>query len=384
MYSLGPSFVVTFIVIVLLCLPSRVFRRYLRQLFKTHLKAVLDSPHLDASLGAPLSVYNQITLSPSSTPLPPWNESYSHSNKHPMMSAPADMGSFETVILNGPGDWRRWMAQIQRLASENGIWPLVDPSAADKPVLTRPCEPKASQVNPEAEGPEDLNGYEIHKLEFLYSAYRVQRMDFEKKERALSALNLVVVKTVGRYYNLVAGQQDVVASLALLKDRVQPSDWAIRMEARNRYRALLRCPDMSKIEDWVDSWQLALDEATALDLPDVQGLLPTQDFLQAVSSIDPCFATFWMQTIEHRALENNENWESSIPCGIKISEIFSRTARVNAAAKTPSTDLRLEAYPKCDAHKLQTHFGTLPLHPSTSSFLTGGEDPQLQIGRHAS
>ncbi|RDA95496.1 hypothetical protein CP533_5451 [Ophiocordyceps camponoti-saundersi (nom. inval.)] len=245
-----------------------------------------------------------------------------------------DMGVFETVYLNGPGDWARWIAQIQRLASEDGIWHLVNPSAADKPVLKRPCEPKASQVNPKAEGPEDLEGFEIHKLDFLYSTYRVQKLDFEQKERALSALNQVVVKTVGRYGNIVADQQDVIASLALLKARVQPSDWAVQMEARNRYKAALRVPDIFKVDEWVNSWQLALDEATRLDLPEVQGLVPTLDFLRAVSAIDPSFATFWIQSIEFRAFENVDGWESSIPDGIKISDMFSRVTKLKTIAET--------------------------------------------------
>ncbi|PHH70653.1 hypothetical protein CDD80_5871 [Ophiocordyceps camponoti-rufipedis] len=269
-------------------------------------------------------------LTPTLTPSQPWNRSSSLCSKQLSMSTSTDMSSFEPVLLNGPSDWRKWIAQIQRLALEDGVWHLVDPSVADKPVLTRPCEPRASQVKPEAEEPEDLEGYETHKLEFLYSAYRVQKMDFDKKERALSALNNVVIGTVGRYSHLVSNQHDVVANLALLKARVPPSDWAIKMQARNRYRALLRTPDVSKMEAWIDAWQLALDEATSLNLPDVQGLLPTQDFLQAVSVIDASFATFWTQTIEFRAFEGAEDWESSIPDGIKISEIFSRTAKLEA------------------------------------------------------
>ncbi|KAF4589439.1 integrase, catalytic core [Ophiocordyceps camponoti-floridani] len=267
---------------------------------------------------------------PSLTPPQLWNRSSSLCSKQLSMSTSTDMNSVEPILLNGPSDWRKWIAQIQRLALEDGIWHLVDPSVADKSVLAKPCEPRASQVKPEAEGLEDLQGYETHKLEFLYSAYRVQKMDFDKKERALSALNNVVIGTSGRYSHLVSDQHDVVVNLAVLKARVPPSDWAIKMQARNRYRALLRTPDVSKMEDWIDAWQLALDEATSLDLPDIHGLLPTQDFLQAVSVIDPSFAAFWTQTIEFRAFENAEGWERSIPDGIRISEIFSRTAKFEA------------------------------------------------------
>jgi hypothetical protein len=76
----------------------------------------------------------------------------------------------------------------------------------------------------------------------------------------------------------------------ILKNRIEPTDWAREIEATDRYYATLKVVNRTKIDEWVSKWQVVLNEAKNLDLPDVKGLRPTRHLPKAVGSIDPTFA----------------------------------------------------------------------------------------------
>ncbi|KAM4058300.1 hypothetical protein HRG_014627 [Hirsutella rhossiliensis] len=105
-----------------------------------------------------------------------------------------------------------------------------------------------------------------------------------------------------------------------------------------RYRAVLRAPDRSEIETWVTKWQKTLTEAKKLGLPDTQGLRPTQDFLQAVSSINEPFTDYWINKMEDEAVTGKPDWKDHFPDGIKISEIFERAHRIKNAGSKGNND----------------------------------------------
>ncbi|KAM4067424.1 integrase core domain-containing protein [Hirsutella rhossiliensis] len=110
-----------------------------------------------------------------------------------------------------------------------------------------------------------------------------------------------------------------------------PNRLGTREEVVQRYRSTLQSPNRTKIEAWVTQWQKVLTEAKQLGLPDVQDLRPTQDFLQAVSSINAPFTDYWVNKMEDEAVFGKPDWKTDFPDGIKISEIFERAHRIKAA-----------------------------------------------------
>ncbi|KAF5677815.1 reverse transcriptase family [Fusarium heterosporum] len=143
----------------------------------------------------------------------------------------------------------------------------------------------------------------------------------EDQWKALSSIQQHIVKTIGNYYSTIDDKRDIAKELALLKARVQPTDWAHEREVLERYCTVLKAPNISSIETWITSWQRILTEAQKLDLHDIKNLRSTGQSLQAASSFNSVFTVYWINNMEDEA-RNESNWQDSFPYGIKISEIL--------------------------------------------------------------
>ncbi|XP_044717439.1 uncharacterized protein HRG_08947 [Hirsutella rhossiliensis] len=249
------------------------------------------------------------------------------------MSSALDLdGSSKGTVLNGPCDWKQWISIIKKFATSHSLWDFLDPAVKEgKPVLQQPVEPTFRQINHEASDLVDLTSEEFRRLEFLHTQYRSKLQGYRDQVKALASLQQHIVKTIGNYYSTIAEEHDVAKQLALLQARVAPTDWALEREVVQRYRSTLQSPNRTKIEAWVTQWQKVLTEAKQLGLPDVQDLRPTQDFLQAVSSINAPFTDYWVNKMEDEAVFGKPDWKTDFPDGIKISEIFERAHRIKAA-----------------------------------------------------
>ncbi|POR33092.1 Uncharacterized protein TPAR_06724, partial [Tolypocladium paradoxum] len=135
-----------------------------------------------------------------------------------------------------------------------------------------------------------------------------QLQGYRDRQKALSSIQQHIVKIIGNYYSVIADEHDVATELALLKARVQPTDWAHEQEVLERYYAVFKAPHRPKLNAWIRSWQKVLTEARKLDLPDTKNLRPTRQFLQAVSSINPSFTDYWTNKVEDEGRNGVANW----------------------------------------------------------------------------
>ncbi|KAH8651966.1 hypothetical protein BGZ61DRAFT_487557 [Ilyonectria robusta] len=190
----------------------------------------------------------------------------------------ADTEASSWAKLNGPSDWKHWIASIRKSATIKDVWDLIDPFKENKDPL------------------------------------------------ALSSIQDRIILTVGNYRDVINDKDDVTKELALLRARIQLATWFHEREVLNRYRTALKGPGRTKTKEWVTSWQKVLTEARNLGLPGSKGLRPTLDFLEAVRPIDLTFADIWMNKIQYKVLKGKADWEAKIPDGIKISELFEKQA----------------------------------------------------------
>ncbi|EXL64741.1 hypothetical protein FOPG_19005 [Fusarium oxysporum f. sp. conglutinans race 2 54008] len=134
--------------------------------------------------------------------------------------------SSSQVNLNGPSDWKQWISIIHKFATAQNVWEYIDPSNAEKPALSKPEEPTVQQIRPTASDLTDLTAEEFRRLEFLQT--------HRDQQKALSSIQQHIVKTIGNYYSTIADEHDIAKELALLKARVQPTDWAHEQEVLER------------------------------------------------------------------------------------------------------------------------------------------------------
>ncbi|PON14067.1 hypothetical protein C2W62_31025, partial [Candidatus Entotheonella serta] len=247
-----------------------------------------------------------------------------------------DLEVSSRIVLKGPGNWDVWISIVRKFAKTQDVWEHVDPGLADKAELTPPAEPTASEAKAGAASMNELIGDDLRKYEILQVRYRSQLQVYKDKKKALVTLQEHIVKTVGSYYNIIAKEDDVAKELMILKNRIKPTDWARETEVTDRYYATLKAVNRTKIEEWVSKWQVVLNEAKNLDLPDVKGLRPTRHFLKAVGSIDPTFSRYWINRMEGEAMiSSDDEWQRTFPDGIKISEIFERSYRTTSDISGP-------------------------------------------------
>lgn len=116
----------------------------------------------------------------------------------------------------------------------------------------------------------------------------------------------------------------------LLKRRVQPSDWVQKKEILTKYQSTLNSPNRTDLSSWITNWQKVLTNAKKINLPEAEGLRPTQSFLESFYQIDSSFSNYWTNKLEDEARSNDLDWEKKFPIGIEISEIFERTQATKA------------------------------------------------------
>ncbi|KFG84028.1 hypothetical protein MANI_110484 [Metarhizium anisopliae] len=235
------------------------------------------------------------------------------------------------VILKGSGNWDVWISVIRKFAKNQQVWDYINPDVVQKPSLTPPVEPTPGQVQENAAEIQQLQGDSLSKFQILEARHRSQLQIYKDKTKALATLQEYIVKTVGRYYDIIAKEDDIAKELTILKNRVKPTDWARESEVTDRYYATLKEVSRTKVETWISKWQVILNEAKNLDLPDVRGLRPTRHFLKTVNAMDPTFSKVWINQMEANALSHEDDeWQKTFPDGIKISEIFERSYRSTA------------------------------------------------------
>ncbi|KJZ70679.1 hypothetical protein HIM_09952 [Hirsutella minnesotensis 3608] len=239
-----------------------------------------------------------------------------------------DLEVSSQVTLKGSGNWDLWISIVRKFANNQQIWDYLDPAVAHKPALAPPVEPTPGDVQENAIGIHELQGESLTKFQILEARHRSQLQTYKDKTKTLAKLQEHIVKTVGRYYDIIAKEDDVAKELTILKNRVKPTDWARESEVTDRYYATLKAVGRSKVEEWISRWQVVLNEAKNLDLPDVKGLRPTRHFLRAMNSVDSTFSNVWINQMEANALSNSDDeWQRTFPDRIKISEIFERSYR---------------------------------------------------------
>ncbi|OAQ60920.1 hypothetical protein VFPPC_01961 [Pochonia chlamydosporia 170] len=176
-----------------------------------------------------------------------------------------DLEVSSRVILKGSGNWDVWTSIIRKFAKSQHVWEYVDPDAVHKPVLTLPVEPTPGQAQTNATDIQQLQGDSLSKFQILEARHRSQLQIYKDRTKALATLQEYIVKTVGRYYDIIAKEDDAAKELMILKNRVKPTDWARESEVTDRYYSTLKAVSRTKVEEWISKWQIVLNEAKNLD-----------------------------------------------------------------------------------------------------------------------
>ncbi|RKF56242.1 putative serine threonine protein kinase domain protein, partial [Erysiphe neolycopersici] len=179
------------------------------------------------------------------------------------------------------------------------------------PCIQIPIEPQVSQINQEATSIINLSSEQLRLYEFMYNQYRTNLQTYKEQQKSLASIQQYIIKTVGNYYSTIEDEHDVAEELVLLKRRAQPSDWVQRKEILIKYQSILNSPNRTDLSLWVTNWQKALTNAKRINLPEAEGLRPTQSFLESIHQIDNSFSDYWTNKLEDEARKIFERTQST-------------------------------------------------------------------------
>ena len=273
-------------------------------------------------------------------------------------------GDSSTVHLKSPRDWTRWLALIKTKATNSDVWQHIDPSVASPSPLTQPNKPakpspapSSADAHPAAAA---LTATQLQQYSLDLLVWQEELKDYRKKSKAITEIEDHLIRTTGTYWSTIESVTGLHARLVKLKDRVAPTTYAREQEVIKRYEKVQTEAKSTRTEEWLAEWESALRDALELEIPDVQDIRPTRDFLHAVEKIAPLFSQTWSNTIETTAVMTpTAELKATIPDGLKIAQIFrnQRYAKTSGSkASFPSSTLQGEQAPqgsrskKCPIH----------------------------------
>jgi hypothetical protein len=210
------------------------------------------------------------------------------------MSAPQKI----SVILNSPGDWDEWIEVIKTQALAGKVWQYLDPSEDVVPALNEPVAPTPTQINTQKTTVGQLTAEEREEYKILRQDYKWERDQYDKKDAALSSLRTAIQSSVSRsclHYTFETSNAREM--LTELKKRLQPTDQLRELSLSAKYQKLKKTPKTHDLDNWLKDWEKTYYQCKKIDLPEVQGARPVRDFLRAVSTTAPEFATYWSNDI---------------------------------------------------------------------------------------
>ncbi|KAF2970752.1 hypothetical protein GQX73_g2825 [Xylaria multiplex] len=226
------------------------------------------------------------------------------------------------TALRDQYDYPAWIQELQVIATLNELWDAINPDAPDcvfNPKVAPP-EPSRTAVRDELierrnqqhfviyqlwlrspvatrgkapEPPsEELSDAEIQpRLDELRKDYPTIERDFKKKADSYIALYQWVYRTVDRSImgavttKLIIGESiNLQQTVRALRDMLAPTRSARETQAQYQYQEALSRARNGGIKPnvWFATWNQAYLNATALNLPEVNGVLATRNFLEAI------------------------------------------------------------------------------------------------------
>jgi len=203
-------------------------------------------------------------------------------------------GQRVVITLNGPSDWDDWLEVIKTTAIGGEIWELVNPETAKNrlPILKEPPRPIPQHVNRDKTTIAQLSEAEKEQFEFLRFDYHRQISIYDRKKATLASLQTTIQESVSRPLLVYMFNCDTTYDMIIaLKKCVAPTDRVRQLETSTKYQRLRKSPRNQVVEPWLQQWECVYAECQKLNLPDIKNDQAIYDFLQAVSSIAPDFAS---------------------------------------------------------------------------------------------
>ncbi|RKF84366.1 hypothetical protein GcM1_101004 [Golovinomyces cichoracearum] len=135
-------------------------------------------------------------------------------------------------------------------------------------------KPQINEINQDFRNITDLNSDKLKIYEILYNQYRTKLQSYKEQQKSLAQIPQYIIKIVGNYYSTIEDEHDVAEELVLMKRQ--------KKEVLTKYQSILNSPNRTDLSVWVTNWQKVPTDAKRINLPEEEGLRPTQSFLESI------------------------------------------------------------------------------------------------------
>ena len=201
-----------------------------------------------------------------------------------------------TVWLDVPEDWHIWILLVQLTVESDkaDVWPMIDPSKPEDKLVPMPVEPLPpllSDINPAATSVIQIKAGELQQWNTGYQEYTHLLKRYKKIRSTLNTVKTYIISTVTRRnIGYIIGKASVYAMLVSLQSALAASTKMHQAKIVKEYRALQVWNERESIETWIGKWETTYRDACAIDLPEVSGERPLEDFLTAISQYSPSYS----------------------------------------------------------------------------------------------
>jgi hypothetical protein len=205
------------------------------------------------------------------------------------------MSSSDIIVLTHPEDWEPWLAQVRAIA-DTGIWPHIDPDqpAPAQGILKEATRPEIRDFDPSASTYAQLTATQQKTYDNARRYYDQDMKYYFRQEDLLRAVRTHISTHVSPQKKLLLKPTLTVRDwLVKLKQNTEPTDNYMRRKVLQQYMESLKGLKTTKINQWIDRWEHAMELALKYKLPQMSMGVWLVDLAQAVRPLSEAyFVTF--------------------------------------------------------------------------------------------
>jgi hypothetical protein len=198
------------------------------------------------------------------------------------------MATSENIVLARPDDWEQWIAEIQATADE-GIWPHLDPDNPEPERGLRLCpeEPILEEFDRNARSYAQLSAALQNRYDHARKHYDQDMKYFQRQQDLLREVRKYISSHVSPQKKLLLERNCSVREwLVRLKEDTEPTENYMAIKVHAQYTESLKgLGRTTKIDMWVDKWELAMKLIEKYELPQASNGIWLRDLAQAVKPL---------------------------------------------------------------------------------------------------
>jgi hypothetical protein len=198
------------------------------------------------------------------------------------------MAASENIVIARPDDWEQWISEIQATTDE-GIWPHIDPDnpEPERGLRVGPDEPILEEFDRNARSYAQLSMALQNRYDHARKHYDQDMKYFQRQQDLLREVRKYISSHVSLQKKLLLERNCTVREwLVRLKEDTEPTENYMAIKVHAQYMESLKgLGRNTKINTWVDKWELAMKLIDKYKLPQASNGIWLRDLAETIKPL---------------------------------------------------------------------------------------------------